>query len=105
MENSPPGTESDPADPVVEQPVPVRLMFHPDPSGASVAASLRNNSDKSLDITITASNPVTGNQSSAQLTLAPHGNADLTQSGLIIGHGDDVTITSASYADRQMHAN
>lgn len=91
-------THHDPADDMV----PVMVRLGPG-NGSERAVTVRNGAPQPLDLTVTADNTNTGAHSIVQVTVAPYANTDVTATGLVVGHGDRITIESPPYRDRVIH--
>ncbi len=89
------GYPTEPAD--IE--VPAVLTMHPDPAGPHETVSLLNRSSETLAVTVTASDPASGAQSSVQVSLEPHRRRNLGEAGLIVDAGMQVALHSPPYKD------
>jgi hypothetical protein len=88
--------------PFSEKPVPVFVVLGPAASPPGQVATLRNPSARPMDVSITASNPTTGHQASAEASLAPFADVVIDEARLIVQKGDVLTLHSPPFADRQV---
>jgi hypothetical protein len=87
--------DSSPYDP----PVPVRFYAVSQPSPAGFLATLVNMSGDDLDVRVTGVSARTRMRSTVDLTLRPHQRASLTEAGLQVSTGDEVTVQSPGFSD------
>lgn len=100
-----PGASADPEiriQPFSEKPVPVFVLLAPAANPPGEVATLRNPSARAMDVSITASNPTTGHQASAEATLAPFAEVAIDEAGFSVQKGDVLTLHSPPFADRQV---
>jgi hypothetical protein len=88
--------------PFSEKPVPVFVVLGPAANPPGQVATLRNPSSRPMDVSITASNPTTGHQASAEATLAPFADVVIDEARLVVQKGDVLTLHSPPFADRQV---
>jgi hypothetical protein len=97
-------TNERPADAVL-QALPVRVTLERNADQTGITARLRNTSPDPLHVTVHASNSMTGQESMAELDVAPDATIDLSSAGLQVQHGDTLTLSNPSYQDRSVHAS
>lgn len=79
--------------------MPVKFMARPARGEVKTPAALLNVSDESMDVTVTAVNPQTHMRSVVQSSLLAHQRLNLTEAGLTVSSGDEVTLQSPPYRD------
>jgi hypothetical protein len=85
-----------------ETEVPAILMMRPGNLHQSV--DVMNRSSETLAVTVTAVNPSTGEQTSVQASVDPHHRRNLSDGGLIVDAGMQITIHSPPYKDYVVEA-
>lgn len=87
------------------EPVPVFYVAIADPNDPGTRIpTLMNPSPKTLEVSVTALNTATGNQSFARVVIAHGERKNLSQLGFVAQHGDQITLHSPPYRDRQLAA-
>jgi hypothetical protein len=66
------------------------------------AATVRNASSRTMDVTITASNRSTGHQASAQVALSSFQRVDLDATEFAVERGDMITVHGPPFRDREI---
>jgi hypothetical protein len=82
--------------------VPAFVLVGPGTNESGRQATLRNSSPRSLQISVTANNPATGHQATAQVTLAPFQRLSLADTGFRVEPGDVLILSSPPFRDRQI---
>jgi hypothetical protein len=80
--------------------VPVNFKIGQDRNSGEPRVLVQNQSGGPLLITVTATNPSTGNVSMARAAVDSSRNANLTALGLVVSPGDHITIKSPPYRDQ-----
>jgi hypothetical protein len=87
-------------------PVPAMVLTVPDPhQPGDRNALLMSSSPETLNVSVTASNPASGTQSSVQTTISRGQTVHLSDFGLVVQPGDRITVHSPPYADREISAH
>jgi hypothetical protein len=82
--------------------VPAFVLVGPPTDQSGREATLRNSSPRSLDVSVTANNPTTGHQATAQVRLAPFQRLSLADTGFRVEPGDVLTLRSPPFRDREI---
>jgi hypothetical protein len=93
------GDGATPAEPEEKYP-PVSIHFPPSSDQAGIMVTLVNSFDGAQDLTVTAADPQTGTRSTVLISVAARSWANLTAAGLVVRHGDELTVESPGYSTR-----
>jgi hypothetical protein len=92
--------ESDPA----HTNVPARLMVYPRGGQSTVLATLQNTTGDELDVTVTAVSAKTYLRTVVDVTLQAFERKNLSETGIELALGDQVTLQSSPYRDTTIFA-
>ncbi len=77
--------------------VPVLVAVDNSPEAARHNATIRNLGGEVLVVKVTAVNPPAGNKSIVQIALAPRAEVNLTDAGLVVATGAEISVESPPY--------
>jgi hypothetical protein len=83
-------------------PVPAYVVLGPAPDQSGQTLTLRNSSSRPLDVSVTASNPHTGHEASAQVSLPPFSDVPIDVAQFLVEKGDLLTLHGPPFADREI---
>jgi hypothetical protein len=83
-------------------PVPAYVVLGPAGDQSGQTLTLRNSSARPLDVSVTASNPHTGHEASAQVNLPPFSDVPIDAAQFLVQKGDLLTLHGPPFADRQI---
>jgi hypothetical protein len=83
-------------------PVPAYVVLGPAPDQSGQTLTLRNSSSRPLDVSVTASNPHTGHEASAQVNLPPFSDVPIDVAQFLVEKGDLLTLHGPPFADREI---
>src|SRR5262249_40083533 len=92
-DDSPPPTDLDPT----QSQVPVLLAVEIAPDQSRQSATLRNLGPESLNVKVTSVMPPSGRRSIVQVAIPPRTEISLTNAGLVVAQGAEISVESPPY--------